>query len=48
MGADHSGCQGYHYAHHFGLNRTAREAFKDSPHYQACVHFTDAWDSLAS
>lgn len=39
--------QGYHYAHHFGLNRTARDALSDSPHYTACVYFTDAWDSLA-
>merc|ERR1740117_2339748 len=39
--------QGYHYAHHFGLDRDARDALKDSPHYAACAHFTDAWDSRA-
>lgn len=39
--------QGYHFAHHFGLDRNARERLKDSPHYQACVQFTDAYDQSA-
>jgi len=37
--------QGYHYAHAFGLDRTARDALRDSDHYEACRHFTDEWDA---
>merc|ERR1712070_73261 len=39
--------QGYHYAHHLGLDRYAREKFKDDPHYEACAYFTDAYDQRA-
>lgn len=39
--------QGYHYAHHFGLNRDARNALRISPHYDACAAFTDRYDQMA-
>jgi predicted HD phosphohydrolase len=39
--------QGYHYAHHFGLNRGARDTLKDSPHYDACKRFADVYDQAA-
>lgn len=39
--------QGYHYAHHFGLDRNARDKLNDSPHYSACVHFVGKWDQMA-
>ena len=37
--------QGYHYAHHFGLDRNARDTLKESPHFEACVRFTDLYDA---
>ena len=39
--------QGYHYAHHFGLDRHARDQLRTSPHFEACKRFTDAYDAEA-
>ena len=39
--------QGFHYAHHFGLNRHARDQLSDSPHFTACAHLTDRYDHKA-
>jgi len=43
--AKHHGLfQGYYYFHHLGGDRHARDLYRDSPHYDACVHFCDAYD----
>ena len=39
--------QGYYYFHHAGQDRHARDAFRDHPHYQACVDFCARWDQLS-
>ena len=39
--------QGYHYAHHFGLDRNQRDRLRNDVHYAACAHFTDVWDQKA-
>lgn len=39
--------QGYHYAHHFDLDRHARRRLQGSPFYQACADFTDLYDARA-
>ena len=36
--------QGYYYFQFMGLDRDAREKFKEHPHYQACVDFCANWD----
>ena len=36
--------QGYYFFHYVGLDRNGREAFKDNPHYQACVDFCHLYD----
>lgn len=36
--------QGYYFFHYVGLNRDGRDAFKDHPHYQACVDFCHLYD----
>ena len=36
--------QGYYYFHHHGLDRNARDRYRDHPHYQACVDFCEHWD----
>ena len=36
--------QGYYYFQFMGLDRNAREKFKEHPHYQACVDFCANWD----
>jgi predicted HD phosphohydrolase len=36
--------QGYYYFHHLGGDRDARDMYKDSPYYQACVHFCENYD----
>ncbi len=43
----HGVFQGYYFAHHLGGDRHAREQFKDSPHYQACVDFCHKYDQAA-
>lgn len=36
--------QMYYYAHHLGLNRNARDQFKDSPFYADTVEFCEKYD----
>ncbi|HWC87425.1 MAG TPA: HD domain-containing protein [Solirubrobacteraceae bacterium] len=36
--------QTYYYAHHFGGDRDAREAFRDHPHYDDCREFCERYD----
>ena len=46
--ATHHGLfQKYYYAHHLGGNRNERNQYRDHPHYQACMHFCEAWDQAA-
>ncbi len=45
--AHHAIFQTYFYAAHLGLDPNARDQFKDSPHYQACVDFTSNWDEVS-
>lgn len=42
--AHHGLFQGYHYFHHLGGDRDAREQYRDSPHYDACVDFCENYD----
>lgn len=39
--------QGYYYNHHLGGDRLARERYKDSPYYDACVYFCHNYDQNA-
>ena len=39
--------QGYYYFHHMGQDRDAREAYRDQPHYQACIDWCDKYDQRA-
>lgn len=36
--------QGYYYFHHLDGDRHARDAYADSPHYDACVRFCAEYD----
>ncbi len=36
--------QAYYYAHHLGLDRNARDRFKDEPHYDDTVEFCAKYD----
>ncbi len=45
--AHHPLFQTYFYARHLGLDPNARERYRDSPYYQACVDFTTNWDELS-
>jgi predicted HD phosphohydrolase len=45
--AHHAIFQTYFYAQHLGLDPNAREQYRDSPHYQACVDFTTNWDEVS-
>ena len=36
--------QGYYYFHHLGGDRDARDQYRDSPHYDACVRFCADYD----
>lgn len=45
--AHHAIFQTYFYARHLGLDPNAREQYRDSPHYQACVDFTTNWDEVS-
>lgn len=40
----HGAFQMYYYAHHYGWNQHAREAYRGSPYYQSCVDFCERWD----
>jgi predicted HD phosphohydrolase len=39
--------QGYYYFHHFGIDRNAREKFRDHPAYQMCRDFCDKYDQMS-
>lgn len=39
--------QGYHFFHHVGLNRDAREVFRDHPHFERTAEFCEKYDSPA-
>lgn len=39
--------QGFYYNHHLGGDRLAREKYKESPHYDACVYFCHNYDQNA-
>jgi len=43
----HGVFQGYYYFHFFGLDRDARERFRDHEHYQACADFCANWDQVS-
>jgi predicted HD phosphohydrolase len=36
--------QMYYYAHHYGLDRNARDRYQDHPYYQACAEFCEKYD----
>ena|SRR5690625_1572214 len=36
--------QGYHYRHFYGLDREARDRYKNHPAYERTVRFCDQWD----
>jgi len=44
---NHGAFQGYYYFHFLGMDRDAREAFRDHPHYEACKHFCETYDQAA-
>ena len=39
--------QGRYYFQHVGRDPDARDAFRDHPHYQACVEFCERWDQTS-
>jgi predicted HD phosphohydrolase len=39
--------QGYYWMHHYGLDRNARDRYRDHEHYQACVDFCARWDQVS-
>ncbi len=45
--AHHGAFQGYYYFHFLGMDRDAREAFRDSPHFAACEEFCRLYDQAA-
>ena len=43
----HGAFQGYYFFHHRGGDRNAREAYRGAAHFEACVHFCEAWDQAS-
>lgn len=43
----HGVFQMYYYAHHYGMDRNARDAYRDEPWYDDCVRFCERWDQTA-
>jgi predicted HD phosphohydrolase len=43
----HGAFQGYYYFHFLGMDRDAREAFRASPHFDACAEFCAKYDQAA-
>src|SRR4029079_823159 len=39
--------QGYHYFHHYGLDRNQREKFRGHPAFERTCRFCDEWDQTA-
>ena len=44
---NHGAFQGYYYFHFLGMDRQAREAFRDHPHFEACREFCEKYDQAA-
>ena len=47
MVAQHGIFQGYYFWHHIGMDRDAREAFRDSPYFEYTEEFCAKYDSPA-
>lgn len=47
MVAQHGIFQGYYFWHHIGLDRNARESFRDSPYFEYTEEFCAKYDSPA-
>ncbi|MFM7892885.1 MAG: HD domain-containing protein, partial [Actinomycetota bacterium] len=47
MTKNHGIFQGYYFWHHIGLDRNARDAFKESPYYEHTEEFCAKYDSPA-
>ena len=43
----HGVFQGYYYFHFYGLDRDARERYREHPYYQDCVDFCARWDQAS-
>jgi predicted HD phosphohydrolase len=43
----HAVFQGYHYWHHYGLDRNGREAYRGHPWFAATARFCDEWDQVS-
>jgi len=43
----HGVFQGYYYFDKVGLDRDARDRFRDSPYYEDCVRFCECWDQTS-
>jgi hypothetical protein len=43
----HGTFQGYYFWHHIGLDRNARDRFRDSPHYAYTEEFCAEYDAPA-
>jgi len=39
--------QGYYFWDKIGLDKNARDQYRDSPHYEACVKFCERWDQTS-
>ena len=39
--------QGYHYFHHYGMDRNLREKYRGHPAFERTCHFCDAWDQAS-
>ena len=45
--AHHGTFQGYYYFDKIGWDPNARDAYRDSPYYDDCVHFCERYDQIA-
>lgn len=45
--AMHGLFQQHYYGHHLGLDRDAREAYRDHPWFESCERFCERWDQAA-
>lgn len=43
----HTAFQIFHWGRQYGIDPNARDRYRDSPHYDACVHFCAAWDQAS-
>lgn len=39
--------QGYHYVHHYGMDRDARETYRGHPAFERTCKFCDEWDQTS-